>query len=127
MRIIVPKVDLRDQMPGSNSIKNGEGITIGALLYGTNSGRTVELFGKKYRGSFKSHEECVAFAGRRSSVKSHDRGRLGRVSWRSLSSKYERNAAYWHKCEVGAMSAVSGSDAGIVMLARLAQFGHLGH
>jgi hypothetical protein len=61
MHIIVPKVDLRDQMPGSNSIKDGDGITIGALLYGTNSGRTVELFGKKYRGSFKSHEECVAF------------------------------------------------------------------
>jgi hypothetical protein len=28
MRIVVPKVDLRDQMPGSDSIKDGDGITI---------------------------------------------------------------------------------------------------
>jgi hypothetical protein len=63
MRIKVPNINLRGDKHGGTSIDDEDtGESIGQLIFGTGSGRSILLFGEKYRGHFQSHEECVAFA-----------------------------------------------------------------
>jgi hypothetical protein len=63
MKIEIPVVNLRRQMDGVRPIIDSEtGKTIGMLDYGHQQGRTVSLFDGKYRGTFKDHDQCWAFA-----------------------------------------------------------------
>lgn len=70
MRIKVPKVDLRRD-GGSVSVDDENGNAVGQMLMSKNDGRRIILFGGKYRGSFKSQEECEAFAAGVESVLNH--------------------------------------------------------
>ncbi|MEH2501620.1 hypothetical protein V1290_000431 [Bradyrhizobium sp. AZCC 1578] len=60
MRFVLPEVDLRRD-GGSRSIDDQDGNVVGQLLMNQNVGRTIILLGK-YQGTFKTQEECAAFA-----------------------------------------------------------------
>jgi hypothetical protein len=59
---ITTKNHLYGDAAGGTSIKDEDtGKTVGQLLFSTGGGRSVSLFGDKYRGDFKRFEECEAF------------------------------------------------------------------
>jgi hypothetical protein len=70
MRFEIPKLDLRNPSSGSTSIDDENGNLAGQLRYAQHMGRTVVLLGK-YRGDFKTHEECQAFADGVAAVLNH--------------------------------------------------------
>lgn len=72
MRFVIPKIDLRRQMSGSDTItEETTGKTVGQFLYNHGDrSRQVLLYGK-YSGDFETHEECVAFAKGVAAVLSH--------------------------------------------------------
>lgn len=61
MQIKLPDLDLRRDRAGSTSVDDENGNLVGQLLFFQNSGRTIVLFGK-YRGDYKTQDECQAFA-----------------------------------------------------------------
>jgi hypothetical protein len=84
MQFKIPKLDLRNPSSGSTSIDDEQGNLAGQLLFGQNMGRIVILLGK-YRGDFKTHEECQAFADGVAAVLNHmtrmdEKGIIGRKS-----------------------------------------------
>ncbi|MEH2487098.1 hypothetical protein [Bradyrhizobium sp. AZCC 2230] len=61
VQIKLPRKDLKFvQSIDSIELKDAAGRHIGQYFFGKNYGRTVFLFGK-YKGTFKTHEECQAF------------------------------------------------------------------
>jgi hypothetical protein len=60
MRFKVPYVDLRKR-GGGNGVLDDTGKIVGLLFYGPRSRRDISLLGK-YHGSFKTDQECDAFA-----------------------------------------------------------------
>jgi hypothetical protein len=69
MEIKLPEVDMRRD-GGSRSINDENGNLIGQILMAKDVGRTIILFGK-YRGDFKTQQECQAFADGVTSVLNH--------------------------------------------------------
>ncbi len=69
MRFVLPKVDLRRDN-GSRSIEDQDGNVVGQLLIMQDVGRTIILLGK-YRATFKTQDECAAFARGVEAVISH--------------------------------------------------------
>ena len=63
MRFNFRKVDLRGSggSMGESIDDEDTGKSVGGIVYGTGPrSRSISLFGK-YRGTFATHEECVAF------------------------------------------------------------------
>jgi len=60
MQIKLPDTDLRRDAAGGTSIVDEDGNLVGQYLFFQGSDRTVVLFGK-YRGNYKTKEECQAF------------------------------------------------------------------
>lgn len=61
VKVKLPETDLKTvQNIDSIELKDGAGRHIGQYFFGKSYGRTVLLFGK-YKGTFKTHDECQAF------------------------------------------------------------------
>ncbi|PDT87491.1 hypothetical protein CO669_25335 [Bradyrhizobium sp. Y36] len=62
MQFKLPETDLKStQSLASIDLKDATGQHVGQYFFGKGHGRTVFLFGK-YKGTFKTHAECQAFA-----------------------------------------------------------------
>ncbi|OCK55553.1 hypothetical protein [Bradyrhizobium sp. LMTR 3] len=71
MRFIVPKVDLRRQTSGGDTIEDETGNVVGQFFFSHGDrDRSVLLFGK-YGASYRTHEECQAFADGVAAVLTH--------------------------------------------------------
>jgi|GEM_PF-5956972 len=69
MQIILPEIDMRGDN-GSRSIDDEKGNFVGQIEMTKNVGRSITLFGK-YRGGYKTQQECQAFADGVAAVLNH--------------------------------------------------------
>jgi hypothetical protein len=65
-------IDLRDQLGHERRVIDEDtGKSVGVIVSRQGWGRRIYLFGDKYKGVFKTHDECVAFAKGVEAVFSH--------------------------------------------------------
>ena len=61
MRLIIPDVKNYSTATIGESIDDESGATVGQLIYSKGEGRSVSLFGGKYKGCFDSQDGLVGF------------------------------------------------------------------
>jgi hypothetical protein len=61
MRLIIPDVKNYSTATTGEPIEDETGITVGQLIYSKGEGRSVSLFGGKYKGCFDSQDGLVGF------------------------------------------------------------------